>query len=819
MIHSSSENDSKIQGAHFYHKYIYSRYLKTITLLFCSGLLFLSVEVSPALAAAKFIPTFALYYNVGYGSNISAASTTLLENFDLIDTSRILAANSSSIWSTIKAADPNVEIYLYELGPQDYINEDTFPQVSLNSIARYNVVPNGSTLTSLNQNYPGLFLLDSGGNRIYLDGSPNEYQMDFGSTTYQDYWLKAVDEDIISKPWVADGIFADNCNPTIPGLSSTTVAYPTDSTWSAAMFSFVNTITTGLHGYGQKLWCNMGSTANPTGSAMWLALDKSPNPPDVLMEEGAFAASWGSNDVYFFPEGQWVSQVNTEYAMQNVKVAMLGNTKLSEGGSGTDNLGNPVTFWQAFYYALGSFLLGKNDVRNNDYFSFYPLYSISTNQGPWWYDEYNDINLGEALGPYTMSVDNGVDLYWREFQKGYVVVNPTPNNAAAWTIPEPSRQITHDDLLTPLNTIPVITSIALNGHNAAILLKAVLPPTNLTASAVSSSAINLSWTASTDSAGVTGYNIYRNGTLLTTTANTAYSDTGLAASTQYSYTVAAYDAAGNTSIQSSPASATTQAASDISPIYTSTTCTSFTYSAWNACQSDGIQSRTTTSTAPSGCTGGTPVLSQSCTYTPPVSSPVSVGGGNSSPGGSSSGSSFSGGGSSSGGVSYAGGGSFSGGSTSVVSPATSSSGGVTSPAPSVPASGLTSTQVQAILSLLSSFGADSATVARVSAVFTGSPAPETSTSSSSIQFASQPFSGTLSFGERNARIVSLQQELIKLNFLAPSYDTGYYGPLTTRAVEAFQAAHSIVSSGTPETTGYGEVGPRTWRELGVVAEG
>lgn len=42
-----------------------------------------------------------------------------------------------------------------------------------------------------------------------------------------------------------------------------------------------------------------------------------------------------------------------------------------------------------------------------------------------------------------------------------------------------------------------------------------------------------------------------------------------------------------------------------------TTCTSFTYSAWGTC-SNGTQTRTVTSSSPSGSTGGNPVLSQSC---------------------------------------------------------------------------------------------------------------------------------------------------------------------------------------------------------------
>jgi len=90
-------------------------------------------------------------------------------------------------------------------------------------------------------------------------------------------------------------------------------------------------------------------------------------------------------------------------------------------------------------------------------------------------------------------------------------------------------------------------------------------PTNLSASAISSSQINLSWSASTDNIGVSGYRIYRNLSQINTTANTSYSDIGLSPSTTYNYTVAAYDVAGNVSNQCSQVSATTQSAADTTP--------------------------------------------------------------------------------------------------------------------------------------------------------------------------------------------------------------------------------------------------------------
>ncbi|MDP2877773.1 MAG: fibronectin type III domain-containing protein, partial [Holophaga sp.] len=76
-------------------------------------------------------------------------------------------------------------------------------------------------------------------------------------------------------------------------------------------------------------------------------------------------------------------------------------------------------------------------------------------------------------------------------------------------------------------------------------------PSGLAATNVAATTLTLSWTASTDNVGVTGYRVYRGGTLLNTvTSGLSYSVTGLTASTAYSFTVVAFDAAGNVSAQS-----------------------------------------------------------------------------------------------------------------------------------------------------------------------------------------------------------------------------------------------------------------------------
>jgi chitodextrinase len=82
-------------------------------------------------------------------------------------------------------------------------------------------------------------------------------------------------------------------------------------------------------------------------------------------------------------------------------------------------------------------------------------------------------------------------------------------------------------------------------------------PTDLNAVSGSITQAQLSWSASSDSVGVSGYHVWRNGTQVATTTDTSFTDTNLTASTTYSYAVSAFDAAGNESAKSSPASVTT----------------------------------------------------------------------------------------------------------------------------------------------------------------------------------------------------------------------------------------------------------------------
>src|SRR5204863_235890 len=95
-------------------------------------------------------------------------------------------------------------------------------------------------------------------------------------------------------------------------------------------------------------------------------------------------------------------------------------------------------------------------------------------------------------------------------------------------------------------------------------------PTGLTGMPAGPTTANLSWSASADNVGVTAYILRRNGVQVATSATTSFADTGLSAATTYTYTVAARDAAGNISPDSTSVSVTTASAADTTPPSTPT---------------------------------------------------------------------------------------------------------------------------------------------------------------------------------------------------------------------------------------------------------
>ena len=112
-------------------------------------------------------------------------------------------------------------------------------------------------------------------------------------------------------------------------------------------------------------------------------------------------------------------------------------------------------------------------------------------------------------------------------------------------------------------------------------------------------------------------------------------------------------------------------------------------------------------------------------------------------------------------------------------------------------------------------GGSTSTVAPVSPAATQTQTPAVTPSASGVATS---FAANLKPGSSNAADVRrLQQLLASDAALYPEGRvTGTYGPLTQKAVERFQTKYGIVSSGTPETTGFGALGPKTRAKISEV---
>ncbi|WP_328997637.1 discoidin domain-containing protein [Kribbella sp. NBC_00709] len=84
-------------------------------------------------------------------------------------------------------------------------------------------------------------------------------------------------------------------------------------------------------------------------------------------------------------------------------------------------------------------------------------------------------------------------------------------------------------------------------------------PTGLKSTGATAASVALSWSASIDNVGVSGYDVLRDGSVVASTPGTQYNDTGLTANTSYRYSVRARDLAGNVSAASDPITVTTSA--------------------------------------------------------------------------------------------------------------------------------------------------------------------------------------------------------------------------------------------------------------------
>lgn len=175
---------------------------------------------------------------------------------------------------------------------------------------------------------------------------------------------------------------------------------------------------------------------------------------------------------------------------------------------------------------------------------------------------------------FATCYENTVATYSYDMFNGtsnQVFTTPFLNMLLAWNAQDPvsAREIARNNAIyvrqgnrNPFIDHPEYVNMIWGGGVPPSDTQAPTVPTNLVASSITSTTLNLSWTASTDNVGVTGYNVYMNGVLKITVTSNSASITGLTASTAYSFYVKAKDAAANSSANSTTINATTLAPAD-----------------------------------------------------------------------------------------------------------------------------------------------------------------------------------------------------------------------------------------------------------------
>ena len=399
------------------------------------------------------------------GTSLNAGDPAIIAKYDMVILNRFHYYNlGGNVWGQIKNLNPNILIYIYTQGMWTGTNQDGNAVEYRNTIARYGDIA---------ANHPDFFLLNSAGQKITDPDYIYYVLLDFGNPAYQAYWAQANVADIVTQPWVADGIFVDRCDSSQTASGLVPVTYPNDATWVPAMDNFCNGIA-GLM-VPQKLFCNRGCTRISAGQTAWKALDAMSTPPDAVLEEGAFAVRWGApaGGVWFFAEAEWKGQVDLMSQMHRSKTVWEGSCLAAQDANGTDQNGASFNFWDAYWYAMCSYLIGKNTVDNNSYFQFNVEIAAGDANAVTRAGELDTIDLGNALGPYTVSGH----LYSRQFAKGTVYVNP---GTASATTSITGNQLSHANYTTG---VPV-TSITLAPNRGTIVLTAAQPagpnaPTNL----------------------------------------------------------------------------------------------------------------------------------------------------------------------------------------------------------------------------------------------------------------------------------------------------------------------------------------------------
>ena len=266
----------------------------------------------------------------------------------------------------------------------------------------------------------------------------------------------------------------------------------------------------------------------------------------------------------------WTSNTNLAIQQQDIYAGLYA-ARQSSTGAGASYVSKTLSATQSnLYYSLRFKIISKGSTsaylqrfRTNSNGAIGGVFLSSTNRLSF----RNDVaGTSNTTGPL---VTLGV---WHQLQT-HLLINGTSSQIEVWYDGEliPALSVTGNLGTSPIGRVHLgdsstsnIFNIALDevGLNTSFIevndLQPPSVPTGLMATASAPHIVNLTWNASTDDVAVAGYDIYRNGSLLTSIgATTSYTDTPVSPSFTYNYQVQARDLVGNLSTRSTVASVTT----------------------------------------------------------------------------------------------------------------------------------------------------------------------------------------------------------------------------------------------------------------------
>ncbi|MGQ9890097.1 MAG: putative glycoside hydrolase, partial [Aggregatilineales bacterium] len=390
----------------------------------------------------------------------------------------------SNAFQAIKAINPRTSIMLYRMGPGQYIT------------ASWGAIGDGWDW--IKQNH-GKGTADrwtalgvSSTDYLVALPYPVERAMEIGNPNWQEYWMRRNYEDI----WVnrinnmngdyTDGIFADGMQYSVswsnrwcaegtysngacsqldhPATYYRNNAYD-EALWRQHYDQFMERAVPYFRQRGLAFGVNAWRIGYPAQHQLYERLRV------VAMEECGFLCV-GRTQLDKWEQKMRALQDATAYAVISVNLPP---------GYRSDNPGNAMddtycadgicqTGWQWLWYSLGSYLLGYEPQRQNAYFYF----SLWEYRGTFWFDEYDPRYLHLGL-PRAQAQKLNTGLWIREFERGWVVVNPTLQTQTVSVPSGYARLLDHDNFKQPQNAARG-QQFSIGSLQGRILLKDPQPP-------------------------------------------------------------------------------------------------------------------------------------------------------------------------------------------------------------------------------------------------------------------------------------------------------------------------------------------------------